>query len=476
MRGSSGETSPSIPPNYLFSSSQGNNGGLSLSTGKRMGKTSKIRKRRGSDALPPWPNINAELTCMHNGLSSHKVPNAKRRAIASSAWHLLRKYYPIGASFPVAHVSECSQCLSQNDEAKQAAVEKKESILLQRKQQWCPSSLHSLNQRGKAGVPTERLSAAYHGYLVEEAGADGQTRYETVVLPPTALFSTNVVEQEASIVADSQIPSISSSVMTGNSRSDSPLYSQVNFSESSASAASALAGIADTNKSIGIADFHTSGELVPETNMQTSDNMTFLIPEFTYPLICGTYYLISRDWVKYWRRFLKDVSITQPPATSPSMDCTRLLCNRHGHLLVPTHLEEYLVGMKRSLLAGLGDYLGEIVEIVTADEWETLQHVYHQYGATGGNKSNSRPKLAYSKDSLLISENDDECVLSSNTGARSIDFSVSFAISQNSNNDVTALTSIHQQLHWNLPVCHICDPLELYREENVRSQLQQWRI
>jgi hypothetical protein len=304
--------------------------------------------------------------------------------------------------------------------------------------------------------------------LVEEVGGDGRTHYETIILPSTALFPTNSSEVETSLAAGSQIPFISA-VTDSNCSGYGPLSCQLNASKSSASSASsaaALAGIADIQNSIEFTKFQAS---VTETNMQSSENVTLLMPAFTYPLVCGTYYLVSRDWLKSWRRFLKDVSITQPPATSPVMDCTRMLCSRHGYLMVPAHVEEYLVGIKRSLLAGLSDYVGEIVEIVTADEWETLVHVYHQHSTTSGSKSSFRPK-SVSKDSLISSGT------KLSTGGRKSYIAASFVISQHSNRDVAAVASISQQLHWNLPICHVCDPLELFREENVRSHLKQWQI
>ena len=36
-------------------------------------------------------------------------------------------------------------------------------------------------------------------------------------------------------------------------------------------------------------------------------------------------------------------------------------------------MEEYLVGLRRSLLGGLGRYTGEVVEILSASEWGALQ-------------------------------------------------------------------------------------------------------
>jgi hypothetical protein len=42
-------------------------------------------------------------------------------------------------------------------------------------------------------------------------------------------------------------------------------------------------------------------------------------------------------------------------------------------LVIPLHVEEYLVGLKKSLLGGLGSYEGDIVEILCLDEWDELQ-------------------------------------------------------------------------------------------------------
>jgi hypothetical protein len=47
-----------------------------------------------------------------------------------------------------------------------------------------------------------------------------------------------------------------------------------------------------------------------------------------------------------------------------------------GLLVIPPHVEEYLVGLKKSLLGGMSTYLGQIVvEIVTAEEWDYLQSI-----------------------------------------------------------------------------------------------------
>lgn len=66
---------------------------------------------------------------------------------------------------------------------------------------------------------------------------------------------------------------------------------------------------------------------------------------------------------------MKDSNI---PMLVPT-DCTNMLCHSHGMLVIPPHVEEFLVGTKKSLLSGLGSYEGEIFEILCADEWDALQ-------------------------------------------------------------------------------------------------------
>lgn len=91
------------------------------------------------------------------------------------------------------------------------------------------------------------------------------------------------------------------------------------------------------------------------------------------PLVPGLYNLVPRRWLKAWRHYLKDAN----EAFLPHLDCAAFLCQPHGLLVVPPHVEEYLVGLRRTLLGGLGAYPGEVAEIVSADEWDSLQDVFH---------------------------------------------------------------------------------------------------
>lgn len=110
------------------------------------------------------------------------------------------------------------------------------------------------------------------------------------------------------------------------------------------------------------------------------------------PLLPGVYHIVSREWLKKWRNWLKgdgDTSASagiaggsnpnnnsnrKPNNSLPILDCTHFLCHTHGKLIVPPHLDEYLRGYRKSLLSGLREYKGEVVEVLSTDEFETLQN------------------------------------------------------------------------------------------------------
>ena len=56
-----------------------------------------------------------------------------------------------------------------------------------------------------------------------------------------------------------------------------------------------------------------------------------------------------------------------------------MLCQSHGLLVIPSHVVEYLLGCKRTLLGGLGGYQGGVVEILSASEWDALQETLNSF-------------------------------------------------------------------------------------------------
>jgi len=45
-------------------------------------------------------------------------------------------------------------------------------------------------------------------------------------------------------------------------------------------------------------------------------------------------------------------------------------------LIIPPHVEEYLIGVRKNLLGGLGTYPGLVFEIISAEEWDALQRTF----------------------------------------------------------------------------------------------------
>ena len=310
-------------------------------------KQNKIRQRRGSDALPPWPSMNADITCVHGGLALTKGPRAKKRLVDSRVWYFLRKFYPDGPSYKAHSISECKLCLYSDIEAKSIAVEKKQAELKSRQSEFLSGPLQALASR-KSGVPSHMLPQKF----ISEAA-----------------WMSMVGESESLGVSSTSSP------IGPSSLSSSPIpVEQLPLLPAGTTCLSASY----------------------ETALLAIDTV-----HCTQPLLPGLYNLVPRHWLRAWRQYTKDPNVS----ALPQLDCTTLLCQSHGMLVIPPHLEDYLVGLKKTLLGGLGDYSGDVFEVLSVEEWEDLQ-----------------------------------------TSLKSLsDFSVRFCLDGDS-------------ISWNIGVCHVCDP------------------
>jgi hypothetical protein len=219
---------------------------------------------------PPLSAVNADLMCVHGGLSVARA--AKRTTVDIRVWRLIRKYFPVAADYPCWKSSECVLCVEAAHESLVTQRDRKKTELARRSASYLPELLIPMAER-KSGVPRQCTRLWVDQFLLET----------DVLLAPTA--------------------------------------------------------VAGTHQLVG------------------------------YPLISGLYNLVPRQWLRQYRRYLRDVDAARPPL----LDCSGLLCDTHGLLVVPPHVEEYLVGIRVGLLSNLMDYQGEVVEIVSADEWDVLQ-------------------------------------------------------------------------------------------------------
>lgn len=125
-------------------------------------------------------------------------------------------------------------------------------------------------------------------------------------------------------------------------------------------------------------DVVTRDEVSAQRGVDTSTQQVHLPSgDLEQPLVPGLYNLVPRAWLRDWRSYVKDV---EAPRLLSHLNCAALVCQAHRQLVVPPHLEEYLLGLRASLLGALGLYPGEVVEVLSAEEWDALQDVFRDAG------------------------------------------------------------------------------------------------
>ena len=120
-------------------------------------KMIKRKQRRGSDSLPPWPSMNADITCPHDSLALTKGFCAKKRLLDSKSWFFLRKFYPLGPQFKSTS-SSCQACTIDEEEAKTCANVKKEAELRVRRPMSLSNTLLDGLLSSKHGVPSHLVT------------------------------------------------------------------------------------------------------------------------------------------------------------------------------------------------------------------------------------------------------------------------------------------------------------------------------
>jgi hypothetical protein len=86
----------------------------------------------------------------------------------------------------------------------------------------------------------------------------------------------------------------------------------------------------------------------------------------------GLYNLVPKAWLKAWRGFTRDPGVLSPPV----LDCSSMLCQAHGMLVVPAHVEDFLLGTKKTLLAGLGTNIFLYVSIYVYSSIFLYMNIY----------------------------------------------------------------------------------------------------
>ena len=247
-------------------------------------KGRNIRQRRGSDALPPWPSMTADITCSHRSLALTKGARAKKRLIDGRAWFFLRKFYPDGPQFKSTRVTECSTCLNEDEIATKNINGKREAELRCRRSGYVTGASITLNDRS--------------------------TPHFNINPPPLPSSSCNYVSGplEAVALRKSGIPSHLSSAKF----SLSPLH----ISESDWLAMISTEETASNTAAPSISEHtpseQTQSEQAPseQTQWEQAPSAAFMIdssssssnPIGSQPLLPGLYNLVPKTWLKSWRQ------------------------------------------------------------------------------------------------------------------------------------------------------------------------------
>jgi len=241
--------------------------------------------------LPPWPSINSDLLCVHNELSLANGGGLKsrRKAIDSRSWYLLRRFYPAGPAFKCSTSVECSICLREKEGAKASAIGKKEAQLQVRRTDFVPADLAALAAR-KCGVPTSLITSRFDGGLQDE------------LFPSSSVNNSSFISSIYVNGTESDSESIYSSLQE-NSYSLSPFNTSL------------------STKPPSCDNIHEIEDSKPYSSLLASTS-----PTYQQPLVPGLYNLVPKDWLRTWRRYLKDPELS----SLPSLDCTSLFCNSHG--------------------------------------------------------------------------------------------------------------------------------------------------
>ena len=319
-------------------------------------KLVKIRLRRGSDALPPWPSINADITCSHGKLALPSGPRAKRKIIDKKHWKLLRKFYPDGCEFKTKKTVTCTECERDHHHKKLEEECKRKNILEERSID-TTSPLYSVFAR-KNGIPSSHLR-----HTGDELAA---------------LHTSSALNSSLDIFHSRDEWSCTACTIL-NPNTESVCYMCSTIREGS------------------------------------FDSSPFNVS--TMPLRPGMYNLVPRYWLRLWRQYTKDPTVE----SFKPLDCTCLLCSAHGNLIVPPHVDEYIKGIRKTLLTNLGDYPGDLYEIVTCEEFDILRSIWE------------------------------------GPIASTADFSVRFF------NDESG------KIEWNIERCHKCDPFDYHRNHSTNE-------
>ncbi|GMI24472.1 hypothetical protein TeGR_g1807, partial [Tetraparma gracilis] len=321
------------------------------------GKKARLRSRQLSNALPPWPNANAELLCEHAGLVRSGKPGAKRRVVDGRAWRVLRRLYPESKELPVG-AGECLACVAERASAERTEKERVKKGREERRKVLESGFVRDVFNR-KGGVPLHCVRAPPDEIENDEIENDAPALLCTPCKAPPPLE----LGSSPGCVAD--FPPFSPPPGERGQLEPPPLPAGFSLP-----GAGALLPVPDNLPPTPEAFRKVAGLAlpVPENLPPTPD----VFKAGLCPLSDGQYRLLPRSFLHAWRRFVKVGGERPAPP-----DSNALLCAAHGLVAAPPHLAAFLAGRAAGLFGGSDAELdarnASVVEVLTEAEYQALR-------------------------------------------------------------------------------------------------------
>eukprot|EP00520_Triparma_pacifica_P001094 CAMPEP_0118657108 /NCGR_PEP_ID=MMETSP0785-20121206/13835_1 /TAXON_ID=91992 /ORGANISM="Bolidomonas pacifica, Strain CCMP 1866" /LENGTH=563 /DNA_ID=CAMNT_0006549989 /DNA_START=358 /DNA_END=2046 /DNA_ORIENTATION=- len=348
---------------------------------KRKGR---IRDRRLSDALPPWPNINVDIMCEHGSLVTSSKPGAKRKVIDKKAWRVLRKLYPDSSSIPTSN-GECVHCQFERLEGKRRKEKALEEGRAERKKVLAVGLVRDVYRRSK-GVPEGAIRSSAAASPSTSSTRSFTSTTGVPLCSPCSSTPTSVVDLETQF-SNFRINKVAGGKPTPFSP-PKKLKSPVQITswptlEQAAKKSHVFPFSTPTQQVIGASIKKPVTApvplcLTPPTNLPPPPVLKMAsvappAPVAPAPLVDGSYKILPRKFLHSWRHYIKAGGAKACLSDSPSM-----LCEAHGHVVVPKHLKDYLMGNTENLFGERGaeaqlDRENDcVVEVLTEREYEAF--------------------------------------------------------------------------------------------------------
>ncbi|GMI15935.1 hypothetical protein TrLO_g3328 [Triparma laevis f. longispina] len=354
-------------------------------------KKGRIRERRLSNALPPWPNINVDLVCEHGSLVRSSKPRAKRKVIDKKAWKVLRRLYPESKEMST-NDSECLECKFNRLENQRKEQEKQNKNKTERKKVLEVGFVREVFNRTK-GVPNHCLASTPTPPLFSSpsptplsCGICSSTPTSVVDLPIAPIATPPPQKLPSPTRSLRSWPPLGNSGVTPSKKQPKvemqmlmpdgvlpppPVFKMVNLPPPPVFKMASPPTPNPTSLPIPITSPIPFTPAAPPPSPPP-------YPAYNPPLSAGKYFILPRSYLQSWRHYIRAGGELPDPSSYP-----QTTCNLHGKCVPPFHLIQWLNNTTPTLLtiSQRSNPSLNTVEILTEAEYASLIEKFPKIGS-----------------------------------------------------------------------------------------------